>query len=161
MSALFSALAYLSVSSSSSVVFSWLLNFTNTAGFISWVCCMIVYIRFRKAASAQGVELPYKSKMQPWGAYVGMCGATFLLLVNGFTVFFPSQWSVSNFFTSYIGIPAFLVIYAGHRLFYWRDPWAWEPMDVDMQTGLDEIMTAEKPPRAYDTWYKKLMILIE
>jgi amino acid transporter len=92
---------------------------------------------------------------------VGLVGATFLALINGFTVFFPSEWSVSDFFTAYIGIPAFLVLYFGHRLIFWDDPWAWRSEEVDMQTGLAEIIAAEKPPRVRDTWWKKMLVIVE
>lgn len=153
-SACFSALAYLSVGSSSSVVFLWLINFTNTSGFISWICCCTVFFRFRKAVQAQGVEAPYRSKVQPYGAYFGLAGSTLMALINGFTVFFPSQWSVSNFFTAYIGIPAFLLLYFGHRAAFWKDPWAWRPEEVDMQTGLQEIVEAELPERHPGAWWK-------
>lgn len=160
-SSLFSLLAYLSVGNSSSIVFTWLVNLTNTSGFISWICCSIISFRFRKAARAQGVEIPYRPKIQPFGAWFGLIGASTLLLINGFTVFFPSQWSVSAFFTAYIGIPAFLALYLGHRIVYWMDPWAWRPKDVDMQTGLDEVLTAEHPPLVRDTWRKKAMALLD
>ncbi|KAJ5290783.1 Proline-specific permease [Penicillium angulare] len=153
-SACFSALAYLSVGSSSSIVFNWFVNFTNTSGFLSWICCCIVYFRFRKAVKAQGIEQPYRSRLQPYGAYFGMAGASLMALINGFTVFFPSQWSVSNFFTAYIGIPAFLILYFGHRVLFWSDPWAWRPEEVDMQTGLQEIIDAELPPRSSGPWWK-------
>lgn len=160
-SSLFSLLAYLAVSNGSNTVFNWLINFTNTSGFISWICCAVVYFRFQRAISAQGVEKPYTSPMQPYGMYVGLGGSVFLALINGFTCFFPSQWSPSNFFTAYIGIPAFLALYLGHRVVFWSDPWAWRSADVDLRTGLAEIVAAEKPPRPRDTWWKKVMVLVE
>ncbi|KAJ5929882.1 hypothetical protein N7454_006832 [Penicillium verhagenii] len=153
-SACFSALAYLTVGTSGSVVFNWFVNFTNTSGFISWICCCIVYFRFTKAIEAQGIEQPYRSRIQPYGAYFGIAGSTLMLLINGFTVFFPSQWSVSNFFTAYIGIPAFLVLYCGHRALFWNDPWAWRPEEVDMQTDLQEIVDAELPVESSGPWWK-------
>ncbi|OQE29726.1 hypothetical protein PENSTE_c002G10149 [Penicillium steckii] len=154
VSACFSCLAYLSVGNSSSIVFNWFVNFTNTSGFISWICCVVVYFRFRKAVKAQGIEQPYKSKIQPYGAIFGVAGATLMVLINGFTVFFPSEWSVSNFFTAYIGIPAFLILYFGHRALFWNDPWAWRPEEVDMFTGLQEILEAEQPERPRGSWWK-------
>ncbi|KAJ5175764.1 uncharacterized protein N7482_001641 [Penicillium canariense] len=154
VSACFSALAYLSVGNSSSIVFNWFVNFTNTSGFISWICCCVVFFRFRKAIAAQGIEQPYKSRLQPYGAIFGLAGSTLMMLINGFTVFFPSEWSVSNFFTAYIGIPAFLILYFGHRLLYWSDPWAWRPEEVDMHTGLQEIIDAELPERVRGPWWK-------
>lgn len=160
-SSLFSLLSYLAVSSGSYTVFNWLINFTNTSGFISWICCCIVYFRFSAAVKAQGVEKPYKSRLQPYGVYIGLCMAIFLLLINGFTCFFPSNWSASNFFTAYIGIPAFVLLYAGHRAIFWNDPWVWKSRDVDLHTGLEEILAAEKPPRPRDTIGRKLMALIE
>ncbi|KAJ5180953.1 hypothetical protein N7492_004163 [Penicillium capsulatum] len=153
-SACFSALAYLSVGNSSSIVFNWFVNFTNTSGFISWMCCTVVYFRFRRAVQAQGIEQPYRSRLQPYGAYFGLAGAAFMALINGFTVFFPSEWSVSNFFTAYIGIPAFLLLYFGHRVLYWSDPWAWRPEEVDMHTGLQEIIDAEMPPKPRGPWWR-------
>lgn len=154
VSACFSALAYLSVGNSSSIVFNWFVNFTNTSGFISWICCCVVFFRFRKAVHAQGIEIPYRSRIQPYGAYFGMAGSCLMLLINGFTVFFPSEWSVSSFFTAYIGIPAFLVLYFGHRALYWKDPWAWRPDEVDLQTGIQEIIEAELPERPRGPWWK-------
>jgi amino acid transporter len=159
-SSCFTALAYLSVGSSSGVVFNWFVNFTNTSGFISWTCCCIIYFRFRKATDTQGVDRPYKSHLQPWGAYIGIVGFVFLILINGFTVFFPSKFTVSGLFTAYIGVPAFLILYFGHRIVYRRDPWAWKPEDVDLHTGMDEVAAAERPPKVRRGW-KKIMILVE
>ncbi|KAL5358611.1 amino acid permease/ SLC12A domain-containing protein [Aspergillus floccosus] len=161
VSALFSVLSYLAVGNGSYTVFNWLINFTNTSGFISWICCSIVYFRFNKACRVQGIEKPYNSRLQPYGMWIALVGCVFLLLINGFTCFFPSEWSASNFFTAYIGIPAFVVLYVGHRIVFWKDPWAWRSEDVDMHTGLAEIIAAEVPPRPRDTWWRKLMVLVE
>ncbi|KIW54690.1 hypothetical protein PV05_07036 [Exophiala xenobiotica] len=51
-----------------SSVFNWLINLTNTAGFTSWVVCSIVLIRFRKACVAQGITVPYSSRIQPYAS---------------------------------------------------------------------------------------------
>lgn len=89
-SSLFTALAYLNCGTSGSVVFNWFVNLTNTSGFISWICCGIIYLRFRKACQLQGVtDLPYHSWLQPWGSWCNIVGFTFLCLINGFNVFWP------------------------------------------------------------------------
>jgi amino acid transporter len=56
-------------------------------GFISWICCCIVYLRFRKVYRAQNIEVPWKSSVQPYGAYIALVMFTLLCLLNGFTVF--------------------------------------------------------------------------
>ena len=85
---------------------------------------------------------------------------TFITLINGFTVFFPENWSAANFLTAYIGIPIFFVMYFGHRLWARHDKWTWDPAEVDMFTGQQEVEEAELPP-VVRTGIGKLMKLIE
>jgi hypothetical protein len=48
--------------------------------------------------------MPYRNKlMQPWGAYFAIVGFVFLTLINGFSVFWPENWSASSFLTAYVG----------------------------------------------------------
>ncbi|KAL0257895.1 hypothetical protein SLS55_007063 [Diplodia seriata] len=163
-SSLFCALAYLNVGSSASVVFNWFVNLTNTSGFISWVCCGIVYLRFRKACQVQGIEsqLTYRSWVQPYGTYISMTAFTFLCLVNGFDVFWPENWSASSFLTAYIGLPIFLCIYFGHKFCHMKEPWAYAPENVDLHTGLDHVLAEETPPKVQKhKWMKPLTMLWE
>ncbi|KAF2740336.1 histidine permease [Polyplosphaeria fusca] len=157
-SSLFCALAYLNVASSGAVVFNWFVNLTNTSGFISWVCCGIITLRFKKACRAQGItDLPYQSWLQPWGSYCAIVGFTFLCLINGFDVFWPQKWNASSFLTAYIGIPMFFVFYVPHRIYTWSDKWAYDPMEVDLSTGMDEVLAEERPPKSVQgPWWKKI-----
>lgn len=145
VSSLYSLLAYLNVGSNTSVVFNWFINLTNTAGFISWICCSIIAIRFFKACAAKGIkDLPYTSVLQPYASWICMVFFTFLCLLNGFSVFFPGQWSVTSFLTAYLGIPVFLTIYLVHRALHWRDKWAYDPSEIDMTTGMEGILEMEE-----------------
>ncbi|KAH8736310.1 amino acid permease/ SLC12A domain-containing protein [Ilyonectria robusta] len=154
-------LAYLSLSNTSLTVFNWLINITNTSGYISWICCGIIYVRYRKTMDYHQLESPYRSRVQPWGIYFGTIGSMFLMLINGFTVFLPSQWSVGTFLTAYIGIPAFLLIYFGHRIYHRKDEWFRRPRDIDMLEGMDEVLAAERPPPNRGPIARKLWALIE
>ncbi|KAF2142110.1 uncharacterized protein K452DRAFT_227360 [Aplosporella prunicola CBS 121167] len=164
-SSLFCFLAYLNVGSSASVVFNWFINLTNTSSFISWISCGFIYLRFRKSCQVQGVtnaDLPYHAWIQPYGTYIQMAGFTFLLLINGFSVFWPQNWSASSFLTAYVGLPIFLCIYFGHRLYTLRDSWVRKPEDVDLYTGLDQILAEEKPPKVHHSkWMRALTCLWE
>lgn len=143
-SSCFCFFAYLNVGSDAGVVFNWFINLTNTAGFSSWILCAITFLRFRKACVAQGIKPNYQSIIQPWAAWVCVVTFTFLLLCNGFTVFYPGQFTVAKFMTSYIGIPLFLVLWLGHKFTLGRnDPWLLNPSEVDMVTGLAEVEAAE------------------
>ena len=83
--------------------------------------------------------------MQPCSAYIALVVFTLLCLQNGFTVFFPSRWSASSFLTAYVRIPIFVVIYLAHWMVFGHDEWVWNPEEVDMQTGLEEVIECEKP----------------
>lgn len=160
-SSIFTLLSYLNVASNGSKVFNWFVYLVNTAGFISWICCCIVFLRFRKALKAQGQTAPYSSIVQPWGAYWALGWFSLMLFINGFTTFFPSQWNVSDFFTAYISIVIFCLLYFGHRIVFRWDKWAWSPTEVDLRTGMEEIHAAERPPPVLDTWWKKLKSILE
>ncbi|RDL37490.1 Uncharacterized protein BP5553_04923 [Venustampulla echinocandica] len=119
---IFAALAYLNVGQNSSVV-------------------------FRCACRAQGKpEMPYHSWTQPYAAWIAMVFFVILTLVNGFNVFFPGQFSASDFLTAYVGIPAFFAIYFGHKLWKGRsDPWYLSADAIDIQEGLEELPDEEEP----------------
>jgi amino acid transporter len=159
-SSLFALLAYMNVNSSAANVFNWLLNMVNTGGFISWVCCAIVYIRFRKACLFQGVASPFHSRVQPLGSYITGVAFAILCLANGFTVFWPSAWSASSFLTAYVGLPLFTVIYVGHRIYCWNDKWAIPVEEVDLTTGLDEIEASDVPHPEPKNLFEKVMNIL-
>lgn len=138
--ALFMPLAYLSCDDQAGEVFNWFISLTNTAGFTSWIVCCIVMLRFRKACVTQSVQVPYRSRFQPWAAPICIGFFTFLLLMNGFTVFYQGNFTASGFLTSYLGIPLFLTLYFGHKLIAGRkDSWLIPPADVDLTTGVEEM----------------------
>ena len=134
--AVITLLGYLNVSSSSGVVFNWLVNMINMAAFFSWILISSAYLRFRKALDAQGVDrttLPYLSVCGKPGAYFCITFCVIIGLLNGFNVFFPGQWSVSDFLTAYIGTVLFVVLYVGHKLIVGRkEPWVVPVDEIDL-----------------------------
>ncbi|KAH9986579.1 amino acid permease/ SLC12A domain-containing protein [Xylariaceae sp. FL0662B] len=146
-SSLLSLFAYLNIGTVSGIVFNWFVSVINTAAFISWACCCLIYFRFRRACAAQGItrsDLPYSSIMQPWAAWVALVAFCLFGFLNGFSVFFPGKFTASGFLTSYIGIPVFLLIYFGHRIWARDDPWVRSPRSVDLKTGLSDALADEE-----------------
>lgn len=85
-----------------------------------------------------------------------MVAFTILTLINGFDVFFPGRFTASSFLTAYVGIPLFLCIYFGHRLYRRHDRWAHRSEDVDLMTGIDEVLAEETPEPILKGWRYKL-----
>jgi amino acid transporter len=94
-------------------------------------------------------NLPYSSKLQPWGSYFGLVFFQFPVLLNGLDVFFPENWSTSSFFTAYVGIPLSLAFCVGDRIYTWRDPWLYDLASMDL--SVDEVEgIIEEVPRTVD-----------
>lgn len=152
-------LAYLNVSNTGAQVFTWFSNISTISGFIAWIVCMITYIRFRKAIAYQGLlhTLPYRTPFQPYFVYIVLGIVCLLTLTNGFQVFFPSNWSASSFLAAYITIPIFLVLYAGHKIWF-KTRFAIPIHEIDVITGkkeMDDLCALDEEP-VPKNWLQKI-----
>jgi len=154
----FGLLAYLNVSNAGATVFTWFSNISTISGFIAWIVVLITYLRFRKAMVFNNAldVLPFRTPFQPYASYIALFILVILTLTNGFQVFFPSNWSVSNFLAAYITIPVFLVLYLGHKVIK-RGPWCIKISDVDVWTGKKEMdeLDAMYPEPVPKNWLQK------
>ena len=171
-SSCFTFLAYLNCASQAGVVFNWFISLTNTAGYTSWAICAFMYLRFRKGTDVQGIEVPFRSRLQPYASYVCLVVFTMLLLLNGFTVFYPGRFTATGFLTTYLGIPIFLILWLGHKLSIGRhDPWLYRADKMDLTTGLAEVEAdaamwtrleqTEKAGVKKSPWLQKISLLWE
>ncbi|KAK3936114.1 proline-specific permease [Diplogelasinospora grovesii] len=136
----FGCLAYLNVSNGGAKVFTWLMNLSTISGFIAWIVVMVTYLRFRQALTYQNLlhTLPYKTVLQPYATYAVLAIISILTLTNGFQVFVPSRWNYQDFLAAYITIPAFMVLYIGHKIYY-KTSLATPVADIDVVTGKKEM----------------------
>ncbi|KAM3479067.1 hypothetical protein MY8738_005615 [Beauveria namnaoensis] len=135
-------LGYLTISSSALDVLYWLLNLVNTGGYISWVCCGVTYLRFRRACEVQGIpdsQLTQRSWIQPYASYVTIIVFSILCFLNAFTVFFPGHWSLGDFISGYIGLPVFIGIYAIHCFVHKSEPWVVPNNEINLQISDEEF----------------------
>ncbi|KAI4766390.1 hypothetical protein E4T52_00879 [Aureobasidium sp. EXF-3400] len=132
-------LAFLNVSSNGATVFNWFTNITTISGFIAWIVVLITYIRFRKAMIFHNMldALPFRTPFQPYSCWFSLIVMILVTLTNGFYVFVPSRWNVSDFLVCYITIPIFLVLWFGHKV--WSRNWRWciPIKEVDVWSGKD------------------------
>ncbi|KAK1917027.1 hypothetical protein P3342_001609 [Pyrenophora teres f. teres] len=133
-------LAYLNVSNTGARVFLWFSNISTISGFIAWIVVMITYIRFRKAMAHNDLldTLPYRTPLQPYLTYCVLAVVSLLTLTNGFQVFVPANWSVSDFLAAYITIPIFFVLYFAHKA-YFKTKFSIKIEHIDVTTGVREM----------------------
>lgn len=98
-----SLLTYLSVGKGgAATAFSWFQNLTTIASLFTWCAICVAYIQFYKALAAQGVDrntLVFKSRFQPYTAWISLSFFVIIILFNGFNVFVGqhhSHWNVSS-----------------------------------------------------------------
>lgn len=110
-------LAFLNLSAQGGAAFNWLLNITAVAGVITWSTINLSHIKFMRSMAAQNMPrsaLPYIAPLQPYLAYYGLFFNVLITLTQGFTVFI--DWDVADFFTDYISLILFVVLYVAHKL---------------------------------------------
>ncbi|KAF6014767.1 hypothetical protein HII12_001184 [Brettanomyces bruxellensis] len=134
-----SLLAFLTVSNSSTVAFTWLSNISTVSGFISWIIISITYLRYRKALKYHNLDdrVTFRPPLQIVGAYACIIFFTIITFTNGYAVFF--DFNGSDFVAAYITIPIVFILYVGHAICTknWR---LWAPSEeIDCITGLKEI----------------------
>lgn len=135
-----SGLTYLSVRSGGpALVFNWFQNLTTIASLFTWCSICYAYIKFYAALKAQGVDrntLVFKSRFQPYLAWIAFVFFALIILFNGFIVFVGEHhqhWNVTDFLAAYIGIPIFIVLYGFWKIFK-KTPWI-QAQDADITTG--------------------------
>ncbi|KAF9038572.1 general APC amino acid permease [Panaeolus papilionaceus] len=140
----FTLLSFMAISSGSNTVFNWFVNLSTTGGFTSWFIMNVTYLRFRKGMIAQGYDMTknaYHNRFQPYVSIWGAGWTMFFILVNGFQVFF--SFNASGFFTAYINIPFFFILYFGYK-FIKRTKF-WKPLEMDFVTGIPTVEETEMP----------------
>jgi amino acid transporter len=151
--AMWSGLAYMSVSAGAANVFRYLQSLGTVASLFTWCSIAIAYLRFRQALAAQGVDrntLPFKSPFQPYAAWFALLFFAMIILFSGWEVFTKGRWSVETFITSYIGIPLYFGLYLLWK--FWKRTSLVDPAEADLWTGkdaLDAEIWPQKTPRNF------------
>lgn len=127
-------LGFLNLSADGTETFNWFLDITAVAGLICWGSINLCHLRFQQVLRYQGIDrasLPYVAPFQPWLSYYGLFFIALIVITQGFTAFLP--WDTTSFFTSYVSVILFVVLYAG----YWvvLRPGFVKIEDVDINKG--------------------------
>ena len=98
--------------------YTWLVNASGLAGFITWVGIAWCHLKFRRAYVAQGhdvKDLPYKSPLYPFGPILALVMCILVILGQNFEAL-VGNGDFLSLLSSYIGLPLFLILWAGHKL---------------------------------------------
>ncbi|WP_057912083.1 amino acid permease [Peribacillus muralis] len=118
VTALVGCLAFLASFFGDGVVYIWLLNASGMAGFVTWVGIAIAHYRFRKAYTAQGLDLnalPYRAKGFPFGPIFALVLCIIIIIGQGYQAFSSDGIDWNSMFVSYIGLILFFVLWFGYK----------------------------------------------
>lgn len=155
LSSCFCLLAYMNVSSDSKIVFGYFYNLVTIFGLLTWVSILVTHIYFVKARKAQGIpetSLPYKAPFGLWGSYFALFWCIVISLTKNFNVFTKGSYGdfdYKNFITGYLGIPLYLIMIFGYKI--WakvtkqpHEGMGVKPIEADFYTGKDAIDREEE-----------------
>ncbi|CAM0140975.1 hypothetical protein VKS41_009143 [Umbelopsis sp. WA50703] len=146
------------------IVLTWLIALSGVTTMIAWASITFGAYRFRRAWIVRGYpqeELLYKAPGYPWMHLGSTILIIVLMLVQGWSSFSP--FNVSSFFSSYVSILFFLVLFVYHKLRH-RTRWV-KYKDMDLDTDFfrpppeepEEISsTDEKPQKKWRKWTEKV-----
>ncbi|EME45076.1 hypothetical protein DOTSEDRAFT_149893 [Dothistroma septosporum NZE10] len=147
LSAAICCIAYMNVSTGSTVVFGYFVNLVSIFGLLTWISILVSHIFFVKARRAQGVpdnddRLRYKSPFGLYGSYFALFFCCLIALTKNFTVFVPNpakygNFDYKNFITGYLGIPLYLIMIVGYK--FTQKTHKVMPETADLWTGKDAI----------------------
>ena len=167
--AAFGALGYLACSEDGNKAFTWLLNIIATAGLIAWGFISVSHVRFMNVLRKRGLSrdiLPYKAFFMPYSAYYAIIIIFIVVLIQGFTVFW--DFNASDFFTAYISVILFVVLWIGFHFFFYgfgKDSFKWENIlipldDCDIDSGVRDINDAEfDVPEPKNVWERFWLLI--
>ncbi|PPJ53594.1 hypothetical protein CBER1_00396 [Cercospora berteroae] len=150
-------LTYMTVSSGAANVFGWFQTLTTITSVITWVNILVAYIAFRKALAAQGVDrktLVFKSKWQPYTAYIPLAFFLIIIVFNGFAVFTEGRWSAQDFVTAYICGPIYITFFLVWKVVK-RTKFV-KSSEADIWTGKAELDAEVWPDQTPRNWVEKV-----
>lgn len=171
-SAAFGLLAFLNVSDNSKDVFTYFVNLTTIFGLMTWISILVTHIYFIRARRAQNLTndmMPYTAPLGIWGSYGALTMCCIIALTKNFDVF-TGNWNdkYKTFITGYLGIPIYLVLIFGHKL--WTKSRGIRAHECDFYTGKDiidreeeEFLAAKaaeraaKPEKASAAFYRRFV----
>ena len=118
--------------------YTWLVNISGMAGFITWIGIAICHYRFRRAFKAQGKDLsalPYRASLFPFGPILALVLCLIVTAGQNYSAFTGESIDWYGASVAYIGIPVFFAIYLYYKIKYKTKLIPLKDIDLSRQHG--------------------------
>lgn len=139
------ALAFLQVSKNSNVVLNWITSLITSSQLINYFIILVTYLHFRRAVIKQGIDrskFTFKAWGQPYLCAITLTVVFIMIWIDGYYVFLPGSWSTSTFLFTYLMCFVDFGIVVAWK-FIKGTKYRSNPMEVDLHTGLEEVILHE------------------
>ncbi|OWB55188.1 hypothetical protein B5S28_g1056 [[Candida] boidinii] len=141
---IFALLSLLQLGKSSTVVLNWIVSLCTISQILNYGFMTITYLCFYRALKVQGIDrrtLPYRAWYQPYSCIIAGFFIWCMVFTMGY-ISFKDGFHVDDFIFYYLMIFVNIAIFVFWKLFK-RTKFR-KPEEVDLYTGLDEIIAHEK-----------------
>lgn len=161
-------IAYVSISSSGSEVFDWLLALSGLSTLFTWGSILLCHVRFRRAWKVQGhsiEELPFQAIFGVVGSWIGLVLVVLVIIAQ----FYIALWPIggmsdvpgevaTTFFKTFLALPVVMVCYLIG--FLWKRTTPQKAHEIDLDTGRKcwytvEQMREYRAELAAQPWHKR------
>jgi lysine-specific permease len=118
LTTLVTTLTFLSSTFGNGTVYFWLINAASLSGFIAWIGIAVSHYRFRQAYLKQGKDindLPFVAKGYPYSSLSALIFCFIIVAGQNYQAFMNDQIDWYGIMVSYLGLPAFLLLWFGYK----------------------------------------------
>ena len=118
-------LTYINCSNTGGIIFTWFSSVASTVYFLAYLVIAVTNWRMHAAFKAQNdnplsVQYAYRNKLWPLGSVFLFTSGLFVIGTTLYISLNPidQEFSVENFFQTFLCVPLFLVLWGGYKLIY-------------------------------------------
>lgn len=117
------SLAYLNIQEDSKCLFNHFVNLITMFSILTWISILVVHLTFARfpKAKAEANPLTFRAPFGVAGSWAALAFCVFITAMRGFDTVDsdggPNKVDYKAIITSYVGIPLYLLLFIGHKLY--------------------------------------------
>ncbi|KAB8218319.1 amino acid permease/ SLC12A domain-containing protein [Aspergillus novoparasiticus] len=117
------SLAYLNIQEDSKCLFNHFVNLITMFSILTWISILVVHLTFARLpkAKAEANPLTFRAPFGVAGSWAALAFCVFITAMRSFDTVDsdgdPNKVDYNSIITSYVGIPLYLLLFIGHKLY--------------------------------------------
>jgi amino acid transporter len=149
-------LSLMNISTGAAEAYAYIVNISGVAVFIVWATISFTHIRIRRAWKLQNfdlAQLPFKTRLFPYNAYIALFFNILFALIQGWSTFKP--FVAKDWVDAYILIPFSAALYI--LIGFIKGFKVVNLSTADLQEGRREDLESKEPVEGKTVWYRGVL----